>query len=282
LSLAEGPARLRADAIADDEARGRFGVDLLEADGGWRVSVYFAAAPTADERSALAAACAAAGVGGRFAISALPDADWVRQSLEGLKPVRAGRFLVHGSHDRRQVAANDIGLEIEAGLAFGTGHHGTTAACLVAIDRIAGRQTVRNALDVGTGTGVLAIAIAKRTRAHVLASDIDPVATAVARENVRLNGVPRSVVTITADGLNDRRIRAGAPYDLVVANILAGPLVSLAPAIRRVVAGGSAVVLSGILTAQARRVAAIYRTQGFVRDNAIVMGEWTTLTMRVP
>ena len=169
-----------------------------------------------------------------------------------------------GSTTATAVRPNDIGIEIEAGQAFGTGHHGTTAGCLLAIEREAKARPIRNALDVGTGSGVLAIALARLAKARVLASDIDPVATRVAAENVRLNGVAGFVRCITAVGLAGRAFAGSAPYDLVVANILAGPLAALAPAIRRAVAPGGTVILSGLLPAQRARILATYRMSGLV------------------
>jgi ribosomal protein L11 methyltransferase len=165
-------------------------------------------------------------------------------------------------------------------MAFGTGHHGTTAGCLIAIDRVAKARPIRNALDVGTGSGVLAIALAKRAKAHVVASDIDPVATRVAHDNVRLNHVAALVHTLTATGLSHATIEAHAPYDLIVANILAAPLVALAPAIRRSLAPGGTVILSGLLIEQERRVANMYRSVGLTREAALHRGEWSTLTLR--
>ena len=157
---------------------------------------------------------------------------------------------------------NETGIEIEAGQAFGTGHHGTTAACLVEIDRVARQRPIRNALDLGTGSGVLAIAIAKAAKARVVASDIDPLAAKIANENARLNGVGRLVTTIAAAGLGRNAIRARGPFDLIVANILAGPLVALAPSIRRSLAPGGTLILSGLLPEQRRRIVAAYRGQG--------------------
>jgi ribosomal protein L11 methyltransferase len=276
-ALAEAPARALAAALDGDDVLWMRSLDLSETGpDDWRVTIYFENEPSAEEQSALARLANGAG----FDIVPLPDADWVAKSLEGLAPVRAGRFLVHGRHDRDACAANDIGIEIEAGLAFGTGHHGTTTGCLLAIDRLAKERPIRNALDVGTGSGVLAVAIAKRAHARVLASDIDPVAVAVARENVRLNGVAREVRTLVATGLNHTAIEARAPYDLIVANILAGPLVALAPAIRRHLAPGGVVILSGLLREQQRRVAAAYRAQGLRFVRAIPLGEWVTLVVR--
>jgi ribosomal protein L11 methyltransferase len=273
-----------ADAIGRDAHLGELGHDLHEAAADrWQVCVYFADRPDAADSAALVRALREAGApAAAFDVTPLPETDWVAKSLAALAPVRAERFLVHGRHDRARVLPNDIAIEIEAGLAFGTGHHGTTSGCLTAIDRLARSRPIRNALDLGTGSGLLAIAIAKRMKATVVASDIDPVAVAVARENTRLNGVGGSVATAVADGLNARAIGARAPYDLIVANILAGPLVALAPAIRRNLAPGGTVILSGLLTTQARRVAAIYRGQGLRREGAILLGEWATLVLRRP
>jgi ribosomal protein L11 methyltransferase len=283
LTAPEQAARTLADAIGEDERLSTLSIAIDETGSGdWQVAVYFAARPA---NSAVARlnriARTVPGAEGRlFAVSGLADVDWVAASLAALGPVRAGRFLVHGRHDRDKVRANDIGIEIEAGLAFGTGHHGTTAGCLTAIDRLAKRRRIVNALDLGAGSGVLAIAIAKRTGAHVTASDIDPVAVAIARDNARLNGVAGMVTAVTASGFAARAIRERAPYDLIVANILAGPLVAFAPAIRRHLAPGGTVILSGLIASQARRVAAIYRGQGLVAGGAITIGEWATLTMR--
>lgn len=275
--LSEDRAQAIVAGIDDDAALGALPLDLNEtAPGRWQVAVYFETSPGKTERAALAQIAGGASVTFR----PLPETNWVAKSLEGLAPVRAGRFVVHGRHDRSRLRPNDIGIEIEAGLAFGTGHHGTTTGCLTAIDQIAKARAIRNALDLGTGSGVLAIAIAKRVRVPVVASDIDPVAVKVARENVRLNGCERLVTTVVAAGVNHPAIGAQARYDLVVANILAGPLVALAPAIRQRLAPGGVVVLSGILTSQRRRVAAAYRGQQLRFMRAVVLGEWATLMLR--
>jgi ribosomal protein L11 methyltransferase len=275
--LTEAAALALVAAIEGDDALASFPLDLNEtAPGRWQVAVYFEAPPGKIERAALARLAGGATVTFR----ALPDINWVAKSLEGLAPVRAGRFVVHGRHDRARLRANDIGIEIEAGLAFGTGHHGTTAGCLLAIDQVAKARPIGNALDLGTGSGVLAIAIAKRVRVPVVASDIDPVAVKVARENVRLNGCAQLVTTVTATGVNHPAIGTRAPFDLIVANILAGPLVALAPAIRRCLAPGGVVILSGILVSEQRRVAAAYRGQQLQFVRAIVLGEWATLVFR--
>lgn len=180
----------------------------------------------------------------------LPEVDWVARSLEGLKPVRAGRFLVHGSHDRDRRRIGDLAIQIEAGLAFGTGHHGTTAGCLEMIDRVVRRESPANALDLGTGSAVLAIAIAKLAHIPVLATDIDPVAVAVAADNVRLNGVSAFVATATATGFGHPLFARRAPFDLIVANILARPLMRLAPSMRTHLAPRGSLILSGILERQ--------------------------------
>ncbi len=273
------------EAAAEDERLGGLAADVTEfAPGRWQVIFYFAAKPDRDDRAALrrAAATVLGAKAPPFAIAALPDADWVAKSLKGLKPVRAGRFLVHGSHDRAGHRVNDLAIEIEAGQAFGTGHHGTTAGCLVAIDRLAKSRRIANALDIGTGSGVLAIAIARRAKAPVLASDIDPLAVAVARENVAKNGAAGFVETFTAAGLGDRRFAARAPFDLIVANILAGPLAALAPAIRRKLANGGTVILSGLLPDQKARIVSAYRRQGLRLVGALVLDGWLTLTFVRP
>lgn len=210
----------------------------------------------------------------------LDDVDWVARSLEGLKPVRAGGFVAHGAHDRDTVRAGETAIEIEAGQAFGTGHHGTTAGCLEMIDRLLKRHQVSNALDLGTGSGVLAIALAKRRRrAAVLATDIDPVAVAVAAANVRLNAVSTPVTCLTASGFRHRAIAEHAPYDLIVANILAGPLMAMAPHIARGVRHGGHVILSGILDHQYRRVLAACRAQGLHRCYTLHRDGWATLLL---
>lgn len=215
-----------------------------------------------------------------FSLEALdPTVNWVEKSLEGLQPVLAGGFFIHGSHDASRVPAGVQAIRIDAALAFGTGHHETTTGCLEAIDRVLKRQRPRNAIDVGTGTGVLAIALAKRLRQSVLASDIDPVAVETAAQNARDNGVGKLVHTVEAAGLDHARIIAQAPYDLVVANILAGPLIALAPDMLRLVGRGTTIILSGILLRQAPRVVAAYARLGMVVRFKILKKEWATLVL---
>jgi ribosomal protein L11 methyltransferase len=217
---------------------------------------------------------------GEFAVEVLPDIDWVTKSLEGLQPVRAGRFLVHGSHDRDRRRIGDLAIEIEAGLAFGTGHHGTTAGCLQVLGEVVRRERPRNALDLGTGSAVLAIAVAKLARIPVLATDIDPVAVRVAAENVRLNGVDAFVDCVTATGFGHPSFGRARPFDLIVANILARPLMQLAPAMRRHLAPGGSLILSGILARQRNAVLAAYSGARFRHISTRTRDEWVTLHLK--
>ncbi len=210
----------------------------------------------------------------------LPDVDWVSRSLEGLKPVRAARFFVHGSHDRHRVQIGDLAIEIEAGMAFGTGHHGTTAGCLQIIDSVVRRERPRNALDLGTGSAVLAIGLAKLARIPILATDIDPVATKVASENVRLNGVSAYVRTETATGFHHPALKLGAPFDLIVANILAKPLMQLAPQMAGHLMPGGSLILSGILDRQRDAVVAAYVAQRFRHVRTLHREGWVTLHLK--
>ena len=210
----------------------------------------------------------------------LPDVDWVARSLDGLKPVRAGRFLVHGAHDRQMRHAGDIAIEIEAGLAFGTGHHGTTAGCLAMLERVAIREKPRNALDLGTGSAVLAIALARLAHIPVLATDIDPVAIEVAVANARLNQVSSLVEAVTAPGFHHPVFAARAPFDLILANILARPLMKLAPEMAKYLAPGGSIVLSGILDRQRDAVVAAYAGQQFRHVRTTHREGWVTIHMK--
>jgi ribosomal protein L11 methyltransferase len=220
-------------------------VEIDEDAGIDEISVY-AGADEADEVEARIRAVAGAdGPALMIARETLPDIDWVAKSLEGLKAVRAGGFVVHGAHEREEAAPGEIAIEIEAGLAFGTGHHGTTAACLEMLASLVPARRPANALDLGTGSAVLAIAIARLAPIPVLATDIDPVAVAVAADNVALNGVSAHVTTQVAAGFDDPVFALRSPFELIVANILAGPLIELAPQMRSHLAPGGALVLSG-------------------------------------
>jgi ribosomal protein L11 methyltransferase len=215
-----------------------------------------------------------------FERETLPEIDWVARSLEGLKPVRAGRFFVHGAHDRARRRIGDLAIEIEAGLAFGTGHHGTTSGCLDMINMVVRRESPRNGLDLGTGSAVLAIALAKLSHIPVLATDIDPVATKVAAENARLNGVRAYVETATAPGFHHPVFAGRAPFDLIVANILARPLMRLAPEMARHVTPGGSLILSGILERQRNAVLAAYSGQKFRHVATLPREGWVTLHLK--
>ncbi|MGX9119223.1 50S ribosomal protein L11 methyltransferase [Mesorhizobium sp. BHbsci] len=210
----------------------------------------------------------------------VPDIDWVTRSLEGLKPVRAGRFFVHGAHDRGKRHSGELAIEIEAGLAFGTGHHGTTAGCLEMLEQVVRRERPRNALDLGTGSAVLAIAVAKLAHIPVLATDIDPVAIKVAAANARLNHVKALVETVTARGFHHPIFAARGPFDLIVANILARPLMRLAPEMARHIALGGSIVLSGILDRQRDAVISAYVGQQFRHVRTLHREGWVTIHLK--
>jgi ribosomal protein L11 methyltransferase len=210
-------------------------------------------------------------------VEPLPDQDWIRLSQEGLPPVRAGRFFVYGAHDAGQVPHGVIPIRIEAGLAFGTGHHETTALCLWVLSDLARKRRFRNVLDLGTGTGLLAVGAAKLWKRPVLASDIDPVAVDVARGNAKANGAGPLMRAVVADGLANPLLSRAAPFDLLIANILAGPLTRLAPQIIRVLAPGAVLVLSGLLTNQERLVTSFYRDLRFRAVRR--MGPWSVLVL---
>ncbi|MCT8267471.1 50S ribosomal protein L11 methyltransferase [Afifella sp. JA880] len=264
----------RLDAAFEEEGGV---VALSEAGPNWQVELYLEGDNAGPLQAKLSEALAADAA--KFDIEILPETDWVAQSLKGLAPVPTGRFIVHGAHDRGAVPAGRIGIEIDAGQAFGTGHHATTLGCLETLDELVKVRRFDRPLDVGTGTGLLAIALARLLREPVLASDIDPIAVEIAAENARLNGVGHLVETMTATGLGHPRIAACAPYDLIVANILAAPLIALAPAMGRASEADGVIVLSGILNTQASRVMAAYRNQGFALETHRRFGEWSVLVL---
>lgn len=217
-----------------------------------------------------------------FSVSAIDlEVNWVAKSLEGLAPVIAGGFYVYGSHETGPIPGGLTPMRIDAAQAFGTGHHETTTGCLEAIDKLLKRKKPRRMIDVGTGTGVLAIALAKRTKTPVIASDIDPISVTTTIENAEFNGVGKLIVALEATGLNHPTIAQNGPYDLIVANILAGPLMALAPAVGRAAQKGATIILSGILQHQARGVINAYARQGMTLTQKLQRKDWTTLMLEM-
>ncbi|CDM58364.1 MULTISPECIES: 50S ribosomal protein L11 methyltransferase [Rhizobium] len=248
----------------------------------WEASVYMMREDELQVRARVEEALKVSFPEAKVEREVIPDVDWVAKSLEGLKPVRAGRFLVHGSHDRDKVRSGDIAIEIDAGQAFGTGHHGTTAGCLETIDAVFRSRRVRNALDLGTGSGVLAIAVRKLRNIPVLATDIDPIATRVAAENVRRNGIASGIATETAPGFHSTTFGAHGPFDLIIANILARPLIKMAPQLVNHLAPGGSVILSGILAAQRWKVLAAYNGAHLRHVRTIWRNGWVTIHLDRP
>jgi ribosomal protein L11 methyltransferase len=289
------PATHRATfAIGDEQAAKRV-VDVLteiffegqaaiaafeRPDGRWGVTAHFAEAPDQALVRELVASAAGETIAQGVAFDTVEAQDWVKASLEDLVPVPAGRFVVHGSHDRARVPANKLGIEIEAALAFGTGHHGTTRGCLLLLDHVLKARRPRRVLDLGTGTGVLAIAAAKALQRAVLASDIDPASVKVARDNARLNETGNRVQLIRATGFSAPQFAAHGPFDLVLANILANPLRQLAGPMARHLAPSAQLILSGLLTHQASGVIAAYRARGLVPVRHLVVEGWSSLLLR--
>ena len=212
-------------------------------------------------------------------VAPFADRDWVVESQRGFQPLRIGRFYLHGSHDPPHPAGSLHDLKIDAGRAFGTGRHDSTRGCLVALDRLARHLTVRRALDLGCGSGILAFAMARAWRVPVLAGDIDPAAVAVARENARENRLAGAIQAIRTDGFATATIRRGGPYDLITANILAPPLATLAPTLSAALAPGGVAVLSGLLAHQEAMVRSAYRSQGMRLLDRVALADWHTLIL---
>jgi len=257
------------------------GVGVFEVEDGsglWEVGGYFTDTPDPAALALLAVAFEAR----PFAVSELPETDWVAQVRRELTPVVAGRFFVHGSHDAEKLPQGSVGLLIDAAMAFGTGHHGTTLGCLNALERLVSAGVMpRSVLDVGCGTAVLAMAAAKIWDVPVIASDIDPVAVETAAANVTANGLSERVEVIEATGTDHASIAAASPFDLIFANILMGPLIELAPDLARVAAPGANLILSGILTGQAEAVAEVYAGVGYNLVKRVDIVDWTTLNLRL-
>jgi len=248
--------------------------------GQWDVTLHFAEAPDQELLREIVGTSAGNEIAATLVFDTVEAKDWVKASLEDLVPVPAGRFVVHGSHDRDRVAPNKLKIEIEAALAFGTGHHGTTRGCLLLLDHVLKSSRPRNLLDLGTGTGVLAIAAAKALHRAVLASDIDPPSVRVAAANGRLNEVGQHVRVIRATGFAAPDFARAGPFDLVLANILANPLRQLAGPMVRHLAPGARVILSGLLTHQAPAVIAAYRARGLVPLRHLRIEGWSSLLLK--
>jgi ribosomal protein L11 methyltransferase len=280
LEMAEQSARRLADLVTESFAGDDSAVSLVDIGSGrWRVAIYFRGAADAKALRALIGAAAGSAAAKALRVQRVAAKDWVRESLAGLQPVAAGRFIVHGAHDRTRIPTNRIGIEIEAALAFGTGHHGTTRGCLVALDRLckARSKNIRRILDLGTGSGVLAIAAARALQQRVLATDNDAAAVRAARANAQLNRAGALVEVVQADGVTARTLRQRAPFDLIFANILLTPLQRFAAPLIRLTAPGGRIVLSGLLRSQANAAIAAYRALALERR--IDIDGWTTLVM---
>ena len=281
LETDEQSARRVGDLVAEGFAADELAVSLVETGpAAWRVTIYFEDAPDESALRKLVEAAAGNAAANALRLERVAAKDWVTESLAGLEPVRAGRFIVHGAHDRAKVPLNRIGIEIEAALAFGTGHHGTTRGCLLAFDRLCKTQDNKplRILDLGTGTGVLAIAAARALHRHVLASDIDGPSVQAARGNARLNRAGPLVEVIRADGVGPLRRRG--PFDLVFANILLRPLQRLATPLTGLIAPGGRLILSGILKSQANAARTSYH--GLVLEHRADIDGWTTLVLKKP
>jgi ribosomal protein L11 methyltransferase len=288
LTITEHLAHNLAEQLTDRFADSEIAVSIVETGKGTcALAVYFRRSRDREKLRAAIGAAAGRQAARALRFSRLNAADWVGESLQGLAPVEAGRFVVHGGHDRGRVPINRIGIEIEAALAFGSGHHGTTRGCLLAFDRMCKslhkprafarlKRTKARILDIGTGSGVLAIAAARALRRHIIATDIDPEAIAVARTNVRLNRAAALVRIEKANGVS-ATLSSARGFQIIFANILLQPLLRLASPLRRRIAPGGRIVLSGMLRAQANAVIAAYRPLAL--ESRIELDEWVTLVL---
>ena len=277
------PGRINASDLGDALERltpEPIGVGVFELEDGsglWEVGAYFSEKPDDISLALLAAVFQAE----EFKISELPQIDWVSKVQRSLKPVVAGRFFVYGSHDSDKVPPDCEPLLIEASMAFGTGHHGTTKGCLLALEQlITDGFKAKNVIDVGCGTAVLAMAAARIFSANVIASDIDSVAHSVAKMNILANGLDRNIQCFEASGFAHEQIKTKNPFDLIFANILLTPLLAIATDISKYSLSGGYVVLSGILSEQAELVVNKYTGVGFSLSNKIEIGEWVTIIFR--
>jgi len=277
----EQTARRVVDLLTESFFEGQAAITAFErSNGRWDITVHFAEAPDQTSIRELVGIAAGHDVARDITFDTVEARDWVKATLEELVPVRAGRFIVHGHHDRSRLPPNKLGIEIEAALAFGTGHHGTTRGCLLLLDHVLKARRPQRVLDLGTGTGVLAIAAAKALHGKVLASDIDPLSVRVARDNARLNNTGNLVQTIRAIGFSAPQFAKHGSFDLVLANILANPLRQMATTMAEHLAPSAWVILSGLLPYQAQGVIAAYRARGLVLIRHLQIEGWSSLLMR--
>jgi ribosomal protein L11 methyltransferase len=277
----EATARRVSDLLTESLFEEETAVAAFEGTAGrWDITVHFAQAPDEQAIRGLVGLAAGEEAARDMRFDTVEPKDWVKSTLEALVPVHAGRFVVHGQHDREKVTPNKWGIEIEAALAFGTGHHGTTRGCLVLLGHALKADRPRRVLDLGTGTGVLAIAAAKALHDKVLASDIDALSVKIAAENARTNGVGSFVEVTWGNGFSAPGLREKRPFDLILANILANPLRRMATTMSAHLTGGARVILSGLLSAQAPAVIAAYRARGLVLERHIRIEGWSSLLLR--
>jgi ribosomal protein L11 methyltransferase len=277
----EATAKNVVDLLTESFFEGQAAITAFERpDGVWDVTMHFVEAPDETSIRELVGIAAGDEVAQSIVFDTVEAKDWVKATLQDLVPVPAGRFTVHGQHDRARVPPNKLGIEIEAALAFGTGHHGTTRGCLLLLDQVLKAYYPRRVLDLGTGTGVLAIAAAKALQRAVLASDIDPASVRVARDNARLNQTGDLVQVIRATGFSAPQFVQRGPFDLVLANILANPLRQMAGQMAQHLAPSALVILSGLLTPQVAGVIAAYRARGLVPLRHLRIDGWSSLLLR--
>lgn len=274
-------AAIQAFGTALDEIAVAIAAFEIVPGGDWRLEAYCVDAPDdAAVSEAVAGACRALGIAlVPHHIAPLPPVDWLAENRRGFPPQGLGRFFIHGSHFEGKVPPGRIGMLLDAATAFGSGEHDTTRGCLLALDALGKRRRIRRPLDVGCGSAILAIAMAKLWRGKVLATDIDPESVRVARENCRINGVARLIEVEVANGYRHPKVRRNRPYDLIVANILARPLCRLAPDLRRHLAPRGMVVLSGLLTGQEAQVLSAHRLQGLTLIGRLRRNGWSTLVL---
>ncbi|MGK2922420.1 MAG: 50S ribosomal protein L11 methyltransferase [Methyloceanibacter sp.] len=288
----EASSTFRATVEAGPPAAGRIARALDEAEdpqalsvsyfdlgnGRFEVSALYGARPDEDALNTLIGKAAEGDAVTPLSVEDMPNADWVTVSQGQRGPVRAGRFLIHGSHDRDKITRNRFTIEIDADQAFGTAHHASTRGCLLALDDLAKRGRPDLVLDLGTGTGILAIAAARAFDRPVVATDTDPVAVAIAKDNARKAGLSQQIHAFVAEGLAHPIFRRLKP-DLIVANILAAPLYELAPAMARTLQPGGYAILSGVTADQAAGIEARYGAHGFTREKRILLDGWATLVL---